>query len=164
MKLIEILKKINNENNVLINEPMSKHCTFKTGGNAEIFVEAHNETALIETIKVVKENNTPFVVIGKGSNLLISDKGIKGVVIHIGKYFENITCEGETLEIAAGAPLSLVANIAMENSLTGFEFGAGIPASFGGAVFMNAGAYGGEIKNVLTEVRVLTTTFETKTS
>lgn len=156
MALVDLLIKATGKENVILNEDMSKHCSFKTGGNADYFITPKNPKALMEVVTILKEASIPFVVIGKGSNLLVRDKGIRGAVIHIGRYFADIEINGTEMTIGAGATLSQAAAVAMENGLSGFEFAAGIPGSFGGAVFMNAGAYGGEIKHVLTEATVLT--------
>jgi UDP-N-acetylenolpyruvoylglucosamine reductase len=154
--LIDLLIEAAGKENVILNEDMSKHCSFKTGGNADYFITPENPKALMEVVTILKEAGIPFVVIGKGSNLLVRDKGIRGAVIHIGRHFADIEVNGTEITVGAGATLSQAAAVAMENGLAGFEFAAGIPGSFGGAVFMNAGAYGGEIKHVLTEATVLT--------
>ena len=153
--VLEKLKEIAGERNVKTNENMNVHCTFKTGGKAEIFIEPENAFQLSETIKILKEYGIPFAVIGNGSNILIGDKGIKGAVIHIGNYFSDIKIDGNLMEIGAGASLSQAAQAAAENCLKGFEFAAGIPGSFGGAVYMNAGAYGGEIKDIFCSACIL---------
>jgi len=154
--LVDLLIEAAENENVLVNEDMSSHCSFKTGGNADYFITPECPVALAEIVAILKSEGIPFVVIGNGSNLLIRDKGIRGAVIHIGKHFADIEVNGTEITVGAGALLSQAAGAAMENGLTGFEFAAGIPGSFGGAVFMNAGAYGGEMKHVLTEVTVLT--------
>ncbi len=139
----------------LLDEPMKKHTTFRIGGPADIYVEP-SVTSMVPLIALLREKNVPFMVIGNGSNLLVSDDGIEGVVVSFGKNASDIIVEGDTLTVEAGAMLSSVASKATEASLTGLEFASGIPGSIGGAVYMNAGAYGGEIKDVLIDVEILT--------
>lgn len=139
---------------VFRNEPMSRHTTFRTGGPADILVTPSMET-LPAVIAFCKARGIPYMVIGNGSNLLCGDGGVEGVVIEIGRQMAEITIDGTEITAQAGALLSSIAAKAAANSLTGFEFAAGIPGSLGGAVVMNAGAYGGEMKDVLTRVRVL---------
>ena len=146
---------------ILAEEPMKSHTTFKIGGPADIYIEPDYAT-IIPLISFLKERDVKFIVIGNGSNLLVSDKGIEGVVISLGKKSANITISGDTVVAEAGAMLSSVANTAAEAGLTGLEFASGIPGSIGGAVFMNAGAYGGEMKDVLESVLVLTSNYEKK--
>lgn len=140
----------------LVDEPMKKHTTFKIGGPADIYVEP-SISQMVPLLRYLKENNIPYMVIGNGSNLLVSDDGIDGVVISLGKAASEITinAEDETVVAEAGAMLSAVANRASEVGLTGLEFASGIPGSIGGAVFMNAGAYGGEMKDVIVSVQIL---------
>ncbi len=133
---------------------MSAHTTFKTGGTAEVFVELSNADELREVLRILGKNE-PFCLIGNGSNLLVSDSGIKGAVLHLAKGFDEIKVCGDTLICGAASPLSRIARAAYENGLTGFEFAAGIPGSLGGAVVMNAGAYDGEMKNVVESVTLM---------
>lgn len=137
---------------VLCNEPMADHTTFKIGGPADYFVSVSDIAEVAATIAIAKENSIPYMIIGNGSNMLVSDKGIRGIVIEIGKNLADITVEDDTIEAEAGALLTRVAKTAMNNSLTGMEEISGIPGTLGGAVYMNAGAYGGEIKNVIESV------------
>lgn len=153
-KIYDDLCNIVGEDLVLRNEPMSRHTTFRTGGPADILVIPSME-ALPAVIACCKEQGVPYLVIGNGSNLLCGDGGVEGVVIEIGKQMSDISVDGTVITAGAGALLSAIAVKAAANSLTGFEFAAGIPGSIGGAVVMNAGAYGGEMKDVLVEVRVL---------
>lgn len=139
----------------LMDEPMKKHTTFRIGGPADIYVEP-SISEVVPLIAFLRKNQTPFMVIGNGSNLLVSDEGIEGVVISFGKNASNIAVEESTISVEAGAMLSSISSRAVDASLTGFEFASGIPGSLGGAVYMNAGAYGGEIKDVLIDVTVLT--------
>ena len=132
------------------NEPMSKHISFKLGGAAKAFIEPNSEENLIKIIKKCVSLGVPYAVIGNGSNLLVRDEGIDGAVIHLGADFGKIELiDDTTIFCEAGASLMKVCNFALEHSLTGLEFAYGIPGSAGGAAFMNAGAYGGEMKDVL---------------
>lgn len=155
-KLIEQLVDISGEQNVLQNEPMKKHTTFRIGGPCDIFVKPRSIEEIRQIIEVVKENKVPYYVVGNGSNLLVSDDGYRGVIINLFNNFSDITVEGNTITASAGALLGKIGYTALKNSLTGFEFATGIPGTLGGAVVMNAGAYGGEMKDVLSEVTVLT--------
>ncbi|MCD8037452.1 MAG: UDP-N-acetylmuramate dehydrogenase [Clostridiales bacterium] len=140
---------------VLINEPMAKHTTFKTGGPADVFAEADSCENIAEAVKLLEAEMVPYIVIGNGSNLLVTDEGIEGAVIEIGSLMNEITVNGSNIYAEAGAILSALSAAAAENSLTGLEFASGIPGSVGGAVFMNAGAYDGEIKNVIVSADVI---------
>lgn len=137
--------------NLFLNEPMSSHTSFKIGGCAKLFVEVNDLLALKTIINELRKENIKFKIIGNGSNILVSDKGLDFVVIKLSGKFNDIKIKNST-EIIAGSAvkLSSLCKFAMENSLSGLEFAYGIPGSVGGAVFMNAGAYGGEIKDVLT--------------
>ena len=140
---------------ILKNEAMSKHTTFRIGGNADVFVSP-KVSQVADIIKLAKEYDVSVTIIGNGSNLLVGDKGIRGLVISFGKAAEEIQADGSCMIVSAGALLSKIAAEAAKRSLTGFEFAAGIPGTLGGAIVMNAGAYGGEIKDVLISVTVLT--------
>lgn len=155
-KLIEQLVDISGEQNVLQNEPMKRHTTFRIGGPCDIFIKPRSIEEIRQIIEVVKENKVPYYVVGNGSNLLVSDDGYRGVIINLFNNFSDITVEGNTITASAGALLGKIGYTALKNSLTGFEFATGIPGTLGGAVVMNAGAYGGEMKDVLSEVTVLT--------
>ncbi len=137
-------------------EPMKKHVTFRVGGNADYFVTVKNADEIAAVINLCKEEKVPYFIMGNGSNLLVGDKGIRGVVIQIAKDMNEIEVDGETITAMAGALLSKIAGAALNAGLTGLEFASGIPGTLGGAVVMNAGAYGGEMKDVLDMVRVLT--------
>jgi UDP-N-acetylmuramate dehydrogenase len=147
--IINILKAILKEENILKDEMMSSHTSFKTGGRAEYFVTPETADEAKALVEALREENIKYTVIGNGSNLLVSDKGIDGVVICIGKKLSGITVDGTSLTAEAGALLSRISSVATKNSLTGFEFASGIPGSLGGALVMNAGAYGGEMKDVV---------------
>ena len=136
------------------NEPMKLHTTFRVGGPADVLVTPDTES-LPEVIGLCKKHNLPYYVIGNGSNLLVGDKGIRGVVIAMTNRMGEILCDGEVITAGAGATLAQIASLAAGKGLTGFEFAAGIPGTLGGAVVMNAGAYGGEMKDVITSAVVL---------
>lgn len=144
------------DNRILEAEPMSRHTTFRIGGPAELFVVPETVDEIAKIIAVCREEAAPYFVLGNGSNLLVSDKGYRGVVVQLYRSFGQITLEGNEIHAQAGALLSGIAAVARDASLTGFEFAGGIPGTLGGAVVMNAGAYGGEMKDVLKEVTVLT--------
>lgn len=149
-------QKILEDNRILEAEPMSRHTTFRIGGPAELFVVPETVDEIAKIIAVCREEAAPYFVLGNGSNLLVSDKGYRGVVVQLYRSFGQITLEGNEIHAQAGALLSGIAAVARDASLTGFEFAGGIPGTLGGAVVMNAGAYGGEMKDVLKEVTVLT--------
>lgn len=148
---------------LLENEPMKKHTTFRIGGAADYFAVPVLAEEVKGIVSVCKEMNVPYYIIGNGSNLLVSDKGYKGVIIQLYKAMSDVTVEGDNIRAQAGASLAKIANTALEASLAGFEFAAGIPGTIGGACVMNAGAYGGEMKDVLQEVTVLTSEGEVLT-
>lgn len=129
--------------------PMKEHTSFKIGGKAEFFITAKTTDELKAVISLCRENNVPYMLIGNGSNLLISDEGIKGAVIRLEGDFKNIIVNGDEIAAGAGASLTKLCLDAYKASLTGLEFGYGIPGSVGGAAYMNAGAYGGEMKDVI---------------
>ena len=137
-------------------EPMSAHTTFRAGGPARYFVTPEGEKELAAVLAVCREAEKAYYILGNGSNLLVSDKGYQGVVVQLYRNFGQIRVEDSRIHAQAGALLSGIAAAAREASLTGFEFAGGIPGTLGGAVVMNAGAYGGEMKDVLKEVTVLT--------
>ena len=142
--------------NVRLHEPMKKHTTFRIGGPADYYLCPHSTEELQKILQICRENKLEFFILGNGSNLLVSDKGYRGVVIQLWKNFSDIETEDNTITVKAGALLSKVAAEALEESLTGMEFASGIPGTIGGAVMMNAGAYGGEMKDIIREVTVLT--------
>ncbi len=141
---------------IKIDEPMKLHTTFQVGGPADYFVSPHSEEEIRILLKNAKDYEIPVFIVGNGSNLLVSDKGYRGMIVQIGKEYSDVTVEGEIVSAKAGASLAKIARTAYENGLGGFEFAAGIPGTLGGAVSMNAGAYGGEIKDVIIDARVLT--------
>lgn len=150
------LLKIMSEEQVKTEEPMKNHTTFRVGGPAEFFVMPRTAEEVKKVIDLCRRESFPYYIIGNGSNLLVSDQGYRGVVLQIYKEMSYIEVEENVVVAQAGALLSAIANKALENELTGFEFAAGIPGTLGGACVMNAGAYGGEMKDVLEEVTVLT--------
>lgn len=153
--LIEAMRQIVSADNLLINEPMSRHTTFRTGGPACLFLRPENQDQLKKVMDFVRRLGTDYFVLGNGSNLLVSDEGYDGVVVSLSK-FNKVELKGTNQIYAeAGAMNSTIASFARDNALTGFEFAAGIPGTIGGAMIMNAGAYGGEMAQVVTEVTVL---------
>ena len=155
MGLIEELKNILGDEGVKVEEAMSRHTSFKVGGNAQIFVEPGDEEALQRLLKLINAEKIDHYIIGNGSNMLVSDKGYKGIIISMLKFTSPSLIENESITISAGKTLKELTELACENSLSGLEFAYGIPGSVGGAVFMNAGAYDGEIKEVLDRVKVM---------
>lgn len=139
---------------IFMEEPMKKHTTFRVGGPADVLVQP-DETALAAILTLCRQYHVPYSFIGNGSNLLVGDKGIRGVVIEMTDPMGNIEVDGTKITAQAGAMLSKIANTAASNGLGGMEFAAGIPGSVGGAVVMNAGAYGGEMKDIIEKVYVL---------
>lgn len=137
-----------------LKEPMREHTTFRIGGEADLFVSPRREE-LAEVLALAKEEQVPVTIIGNGSNLLVGDRGIRGLVVEIGAGMADIFVEKNHVRAGAGALLSQVAGRACRAGLGGMEFAAGIPGSVGGAVTMNAGAYGGEMKDILTQITVL---------
>ena len=140
---------------VLFEEPMKRHTTFRIGGPAEVFCMPESLTEVRKVLNICKEENLPYFILGNGSNLLVSDKGYRGVVIQLDRNYGEIRVEDTEIYASAGALLSTIAVAARRESLTGFEFAGGIPGTLGGAVVMNAGAYGGEMKAVLQKVTVM---------
>ena len=139
----------------LFDEPMCDHTTFRVGGKAKRFLVPESADDIIDAVKELEEKKEEYIVIGNGSNLLVSDEGFDGTVILISDKMNKITVEGNSIYAEAGAMLSAVARVAKENSLSGFEFASGIPGTVGGAIFMNAGAYDGEMKQVVNYVDVI---------
>ena len=156
MDLLKELYSITDEKNVFADEPMSRHTTFRIGGPADYFVTPESAEEIRRLIGFCRERSIPYYIVGNGSNLLVGDKGCRGVVIQIYKKMNSIRIEGERIFVQAGALLSKTAAAALEASLTGMEFASGIPGTLGGAVRMNAGAYGGEMKQIVESAKVLT--------
>ena len=160
MNIYEELRKIVSEDQILKDEPMDKHTKFRAGGKADYLVMPSNEEQVRDLVLLLKKENVPYYVMGNGSNLLVRDQGFKGVIIQIARKMNQIRVEGETIYAQAGALLSKIAAQALGEGLTGFEFASGIPGTLGGAVMMNAGAYGGEMKQVIVNACVLTSAGE----
>lgn len=155
-KIYELLTNEIKEGIVKIDESMKKHTNFKIGGNADIFVIEKNIEEIKYIIKFSKENSIPLTILGNGSNVLVSDKGIRGIVLQIGlKEIKVEKKESALIEVDAGVMLGTLAQVLLKQSISGFEFAAGIPGSIGGAIRMNAGAYGGEMKDIIKNVTVL---------
>ena len=153
-KFVGLFGKFYDENDIKIDEKLSSYVNFKVGGPADILLIPETKSQVIESVKICRENNIPVYVIGNGSNLLVKDGGIRGVVILLTS-LTGMKVVGEKIEVEAGVMLKAVSDKAMEHSLTGFEFACGIPGTIGGAVFMNAGAYDGEIAHVIESAEVI---------
>lgn len=149
------LLNILNKEDILIDEPMSKHISFRVGGPADILVKPSSEDQIKDILTFAKKENIPYLIIGNGSNLLVRDGGIRGIVIKIAENFNDFSIEGTTVTAQSGAMLSFMGKAIMRNNLTGFEFAAGIPGTLGGAIAMNAGAYGGEMKDIVKSVKLM---------
>ncbi|RKM59970.1 UDP-N-acetylmuramate dehydrogenase [Butyrivibrio sp. CB08] len=154
-EVLEGLREIVPNEDILIDELMSRHTTFRTGGPASLFLRPGDEEAALKVVRFLRQNDQPFFILGNGSNLLISDKGYDGVVISLEK-LNDLRIEDDTTIVAeAGVLNSAIASFARDNALAGFEFAAGIPGTIGGAMIMNAGAYGGEMKDITVSVRAI---------
>ncbi|MDO4648890.1 MAG: UDP-N-acetylmuramate dehydrogenase [Eubacteriales bacterium] len=155
-EVIKRFKDLLGEENVLVDEPMNRHTTFRIGGPADLFLMPGTTEEIQKILALCKECEIPFFILGNGSNLLVSDQGYRGAVIQIYKNLNQVFVHGHRIVAQAGALLSTIAAAARNASLTGFEFAGGIPGTLGGAAVMNAGAYGGEMKQVLEEVTAMT--------
>ena len=154
-KLIEALSAIAGAHQILENEPMSRHTTFKVGGPADVLFLPESEEQLIQAIAIAKDAGIPCIVIGNGSNLVVRDGGIRGLVIALGEGMAAIVRSGDTITAWAGASLARVSAFAQASGLAGLEFASGIPGTLGGGCAMNAGAYGGQLSDVLIDARML---------
>ena len=152
-KLLEIV----DEKDIKMDEPMSKHTTLRVGGPADIFVRPKSEEEISKIIKLLISENIPYEIVGNGSNLLVRDGGIRGVVIEIANNFNEYKIEGDIIHFQAGTILAVIGQATLREELAGFEFAAGIPGTVGGAMAMNAGAHGGEMKDIVTSVRLMNT-------
>lgn len=150
-----LLKDIVGERNIEIDAPMRNHTSFRIGGPADILVTPQDDSQLAKTLALCRKTDVPVFVMGNGTNLLVRDKGIRGVVIKLCDNFSRYKVEDDTITASAGILLSKVADIALEHGLAGLEFASGIPGTLGGAVFMNAGAYGGEMKDVVVKTEYM---------
>ncbi|WP_257350552.1 UDP-N-acetylmuramate dehydrogenase [Pseudalkalibacillus decolorationis] len=153
-ELIEKLKEVN-VGNVLENEPLSKHTTLKIGGPADILIEPSSIEGLQKAIQIVKESDVPWRAIGRGSNLLVSDGGIEGIVIKLGKGLDHLEESSDEIKVGGGYSLVKLSTIMSRKGMSGLEFASGIPGSVGGAVYMNAGAHGSDIAAILKKAHIL---------
>lgn len=151
--MYDYIKTVIPRERIIFHEPMSKHTTFRVGGEAECLITIQSEEELGKLIPYLNQIEQDYFILGNGSNLLVGDKGYRGIVLKFGEQMEQIRVEGTRITAKAGALLAQAAAVAKENSLTGLEFAAGIPGSIGGGVVMNAGAYDGEMKMVVESVR-----------
>lgn len=149
---------------ILVNEPMKNHTSFKIGGPADYLIEAETAEQVPEIIAILRRHDVPYMIMGNGSNLLVRDKGIRGAVVKISGLTSACAAEGNTIRAEAGILLSRLSSIALKHELAGLEFASGIPGTLGGGIFMNAGAYGGELKNVVRKVTYVDETGDLKTA
>lgn len=153
--LRSFLESVVGEQNIRQDEPMDRHTSFRTGGNAACFVEPESAEQLAKILSYLQKTEQDYFILGNGTNLLVSDLGYDGVVVYIGDKMSRISVDGSRITVQAGALLSQTAKAAMEAGLTGMEFASGIPGSIGGAMMMNAGAYDGEMSQIVESVTVL---------
>ena len=154
-EIVSLLEVVIPQENIKVDELMKPYTSFKIGGPVDVFVSPTTKEELVNAINVCKKHHIPYYVVGNGSNLLVSDKGFRGVIIQVSKNLSGIRRENNTITAEAGALLTRIAKAAEEASLTGFEFAHGIPGTLGGAVAMNAGAYDGEMKDVIVSAVVI---------
>ena len=155
MDRLDELSALIGKERLFTDELMKKHTTFRVGGPADFYAMPENVTEVKKLITYCRDTNLPYYIVGNGSNLLVGDKGFRGLIIQISKSMSDIKVEGTEVRAYAGALLSKVANVVLNEELKGFEFAAGIPGTVGGAVRMNAGAYGGEIKDIIKSATVI---------
>jgi UDP-N-acetylmuramate dehydrogenase len=160
--IIDKLREISRD--VKINEEMKNHTTFRIGGPADIFISAESVDEIRKILELCGENNVPCMIMGNGSNMLVSDKGIRGVVVQIGSKMSACKIDGETVYAEAGILMSALAKKILAAELSGFEFASGIPGTLGGGIYMNAGAYGGELKDIIEEVTYINEDNQIKTA
>lgn len=153
--LTEFLETVLPQENIRYEEPMEKHTTFRVGGPAEVFITVETKEQLARILPYLQITEREYFLLGNGSNLLVGDKGYRGMIIRLAGEFMEVSCEGNRIRAGAGALLGTTARLAWENGLTGMEFASGIPGTIGGAVRMNAGAYGGEMKQIVEMVEVM---------
>lgn len=153
--VVEALQRYVPRDNIHLQEPMAGHTTFRIGGPADCFVQLENKEQMIQVQRYLRQVGMPFFILGNGSNLLVSDKGYRGIVLQIGQRMSRITVAGSIITAQAGASMSQIARAALEHGLTGLEFASGIPGTIGGGVVMNAGAYDGELSGIVTQVNVV---------
>ncbi|MFY9473028.1 MAG: UDP-N-acetylmuramate dehydrogenase [Tepidanaerobacteraceae bacterium] len=154
-EIYKIMREILSEDEIKLNEPMREHTSFRIGGPADVMVLPRNSEQVKNIVKLCKKHEIPFFVMGNGTNLLVRDEGIRGVVIKLAQNFNDALVHNNIMKCKAGMPLSMAAKIALDNSLSGLEFAHGIPGTIGGAAVMNAGAYDGEMADVVRKVKVL---------
>lgn len=162
---MNIYKKVfdgKNIGEILYDEPMKNHTTFKIGGSCDVMIFPKNEEQIINAIQLIKQNDFAYRIIGNGSNLLVSDEGLREVVIKLHDNFNDMKIEGDILTAKSGSLLSAVSKLAINNSYAGFEAVSGIPGDIGGAITMNAGAYGTEMKDIVHRVKVIDTDLNVK--
>ena len=155
--MYDFIKSVISQDRILFQEPMSRHTTFRVGGEAACMLLIRSEEELCKLIPYFKLIGQEYFILGNGSNLLVGDKGYQGIVLKLDKGMQEIQVEDTRIRVKAGALLSQTANLARDHGLTGMEFAAGIPGSIGGAVVMNAGAYEGEMKQIVESVRAMNT-------
>lgn len=155
ISIYDYIEKIVPQENILFDEPMSRHTTFRVGGPAKCLIKVDDKEQMKKLVPYLHKTGQKFFILGNGSNLLVGDKGYPGILVKLGDGTEEVTVEGERMKIPAGTLLSKAASIARENELTGMEFSSGIPGTVGGAIVMNAGAYGGEMKQIVESVEVM---------
>lgn len=153
--MYEFIENIIPKERIFFEEPMSRHTTFRVGGAAECMILIEQEEELLKLIPYLNQIEEDYFILGNGSNLLVGDKGYRGVIIKLGEGMDRITVDGERILVQAGALLSKTAAVARDAELSGMEFAAGIPGSIGGGVVMNAGAYDGEMKQITESVKVM---------
>lgn len=153
--MLETLRGYVSEDNIHLQESMAVHTTFRVGGSADCLIEIESAEQLQKVQRYLYQVEYPFTVVGNGSNLLVSDNGYRGIILQIGQKMSNISVNGNVIVAQSGATMAQVAAAAWKNGLTGLEFASGIPGTVGGGVVMNAGAYGGELAQVVTYVQVL---------
>lgn len=152
----QLLGQVIRSGRFLTDEPMSRHTTFRVGGPADYYVEAESETELADVLALCRQQSVPSYIVGNGSNLLVGDRGYRGVIVALGRHFAEVRSEADGgIRAGGGALLTVVARTALKEALAGMEFASGIPGTVGGAVVMNAGAYGSELADVLGTVRIL---------
>jgi len=152
---MEFFKTVLPEDHILMEEPMDRHTTFRIGGPAECFITVDTREQLAKVFSYLQRADWDFFLLGNGSNLLVGDRGYRGVVIRLGEAFGKVTAQGSRISAGAGAMLGTAAKAALERGLSGLEFASGIPGTIGGAVRMNAGAYGGEMAQIVESVEVM---------
>ena len=149
----QLLEEGIDKDNILLNEPMNKHTSFKTGGKVDLFIKAYSVEEIKSVLKISRDNNIPLFVLGNGTNLLVKDEGYRGIILQI--KLEDIKIEETVVTVQSGVKNAILSKKLVDNSLTGFEFASGIPGTIGGAIKMNAGAYGSEMKDIVEEVTYL---------